>query len=111
MRIVTKDGKDKDSRAMVIEYDFGADLDESQAKYEPKLIHEIFVAKAKILLQDFIRRAMKAGKTDDEIVPMIEAWAPDYKAPRGKSPLEKATALINDMTAEELAEFRRLLND
>lgn len=105
MNVTTKLG---DASASV-EYEFGGNLEESVAIFGEQRVHDHFVRNAKIALQGFMSRMLKAGKSQADITKAVaEEFKLEGRRP-GKSKVEKAADLLGGMTDEEKAAFRKLL--
>lgn len=100
MKITTAESENEGARTLTVEYNFGETLKESAQLFTEKVVHNNFVSGARVSLQGLIRRGLKAGKKDAEILAQVKEWKPGMKKP-GKSNLEKAEDLWNKMTPEE----------
>ena len=110
MKVVTSESGQKGARKFETDYDFGSDLKDAGKKHGDKNVYDVYLRGAKVDLQGFVRRLMKAGKTDKEITKLIaDEWKPGVKASRGKSAFEKATDAFAKLTDEEKASLQKKL--
>lgn len=93
-----------------INYSFGADLAESTQLFGAETIHALFVQAARAQLSEFARKVMTRKKDPLSLAQLQEGlddrsvFHPEVKR-RGKSPLDKAEAMLADMTPEERAKL------
>jgi hypothetical protein len=109
MKIAVKEGRGKEARKVVVEYPIGETLRENVKNFGEDLINGLFVARAKVKVQDIVRPMLKAGKTDKEIQDAVNALKLNERRVTRKSAKEKALDLWNAMSEEEKAEFKRQL--
>lgn len=103
---VTAKLKDSETSATV-EYDFGADLESMVAKFGAEIVFQKAEDALVIDVQSMVRRNLRGtdkvpAKTEAEIQAIVDAWVPGVGVSR-KSNVDKAAALISDMTAEQKA--------
>ena len=67
------------------------------------IVFSRYMASLIIDLQAYMRGAIKANKTPEEIQALVDAWKPGTKA-KGKSPAEKMRDLFGKLSAEEREE-------
>lgn len=107
--IKVQTGKEKDqegkSLSTSFEYDFGANLPESISLYGETVVHKLFVAKARIEVQDVARNAMVAGKTPAEAAALAVAHKLGEATKVAKDPTKAALAALPSMTPEERKAF------
>ena len=78
--------RDKEcARKITLDYDFGVNLEESTSNFNAEVVYNYFLKGIKVGLQAFIRRLIKAGKSDDEILTEVDKWIPGVKAPRSSA--------------------------
>lgn len=92
-----------------VDYDFGETLEDSTNLFGEKVVHDRFVASAKIALQAFMSRLLKKGASEKDIAKAVEAEFSLEGRRQGKSKAEKAADLFSGMTDEEKAAFKELL--
>lgn len=109
MKITVKDGRGKEARQVMVEYPIGETLQENIKNFGEDLINNLFIARAKVKVQDVVRPMLKASKSDKEIQDAVSALKLDQRRVTRKSPKEKALDLWNSMSDEEKAEFRKQL--
>ena len=92
-----------------VEFEFGDTLEASVSIFGEQRVHDHFVRNAKIALQGYIARLLKAGKSQAEITKSVaEEFKLDGRKP-GKSKVDKAADLFAGMSEEEKAAFKKLL--
>lgn len=102
--VVTKSGE-KGDRQIKVPFDFGCDLDEYVLLYGADVAHDNASGLTKIGLQAFVRRHLKSEDpfySDEDILAKVADWKPGVKVSRGKSPEEKALALLSGLSPEDL---------
>jgi len=114
MQIVAKVKKDKNDEGtkVTVEYPIHSTLDENRQAHGDKCVNDLFSAKAKIAVQDAVRRwglsmLKEKGKIDPKALQeKVNTFKLDEKvrAPR-KSPKDKIKSLLDQMTPEEKTEF------
>jgi hypothetical protein len=100
MKFAVGDGQ-KGGRSLEVDYNFGANLDEAQKLFSHEVVYNLYVAKAKVQIQDKIRPMMKAGKTDKEILAFISNYKLGTVLRTKKSPVDKALDMYDKMSSEE----------
>lgn len=105
-KLSISESKEKGSRTLALEYDFGTDLAAASELYSDAVVYGFYLKGIKVGLQAVIRRQMKEGKTDDEIFAAIENWNPSVKATRAKgSSASKLQDVFAKMSPEAQAEL------
>lgn len=105
MKITTSVSGEKDARSLEIEYNLGSNAAEAATLFGEDVVHGSFVAAAKVQLQGVVRRLMKAGKKDSEVLEFVSAYKLGIKTSRGKSALEKTQDLFGKLSPEEKKEL------
>jgi len=92
----------KTNREMEVEYDFGATLEDSVAKFGADVVHSKFVDSAIIALQAAVRTALDAGKTEAEVLQKVQNWKLGVvnRTP-GVSSVDKAITTITKLPEEQ----------
>ncbi len=103
MEVTGSAGRGAEAKKHTVNYNFGATVEESSKMFGGPIVHQGFVGKEVINLQNLIRNAITAGKKPDEIDKLAAAWKPGVKVSRGKSKYEKTLASVGDLTPEQLA--------
>lgn len=103
---ITAKLKDSETSATV-QYEFGSDLESMVAKFGAEVVFEKAQDALVIDVQSMVRRHLRgtdkiAPKSADEIQTLVDGWVPGVGVSR-KSNVEKAAALITNMTAEQKA--------
>ena len=96
------DGNVVSSDQITVEYDMGDDLASAVEKFGEEIVFAHFKAHAAVSLQARIRAAAKAG---DDPQATVDAWVPGQVTRRGKSQVEKATAVFEKMSADDQQAF------
>lgn len=104
MNVTTK----LNDQTVSVEYNFGSNLEESVAIFGEDRVHDHFVRNAKIALQGYMSRQLKAGKNPDEVAASIADFTLEGRRP-AKSKADKAADLFAAMSPEEQAAFKKLL--
>ena len=94
----------KDGGHVVVQYDFGGDLDGAVKKYGGEIVYAYFKANGVVCLQDVIRSGIKAEKSQKEIQALASAWTPGIKR-RGRSKSEKMREDFQKLSDDERAEL------
>uniref|UniRef100_A0A6M3KZA1 Uncharacterized protein n=1 Tax=viral metagenome TaxID=1070528 RepID=A0A6M3KZA1_9ZZZZ len=92
-------------REMVLEYDFGKDLDEAVVKFGKDPIYQDFVASAKITIQSAMRSMARGGKTDEEINTALSEWKPGVARARTVDPVAASINRFASMSNEDQEGF------
>lgn len=107
MKIQAKVGKE----GTPVEVEF--DLPEGQAlidKYGVDLVTNKAHGALVIDIQAAMRRAISAGKSQEEIQALVSAWQPGVRGPVTKqTAFQKVTGALGSLSAEEKAELLRQL--
>lgn len=111
--IVTKAGKDADSRSVTVGYDFGSSLADAVEMFGEEAVFNGFKADAKVGLQSFVRARLNATEddsealkyTDEDIIAAAGEWKPGTKSRQSSDPLAKLKALLEKLPAEARAAF------
>lgn len=106
-------GKEEDSPAATITYDFGDNLDEAVEKFGEEVVYARFKSAATIDLQALIRRHLGAKdkegkatpKSQDEIQALADSWNPGVQTRKRKTDKQKAEELLSKLPAAQLAEL------
>lgn len=101
MQIVTSAGKDKDARSLTVDFDLGENLKDAVKKFGEDAVYRGFQQAEVVNVQGHIRRLLKAGKTDKEIVESLNDYEVGAKKKRGKTAMEKTMDLWEKLTPEE----------
>lgn len=109
MKIVSKKGRGPEAKSIVLEFDFGKDLDDAVKKYTAPIVFDYYVNEAKIVFQNKVRGLIAQGKTEAEITETMKTWKPGEISKRGKSPVEKIAALLSKLTPEQRAAVKASL--
>src|SRR5512137_1484889 len=90
IKVKTDKVKDAEGKPMEtsFDYDFGATQAESNQIFGEKTVHGLFVAKAKIEVQDVARNALIAGKTPAEAASLAMAHKLGEATRISKDPLK-----------------------
>ena len=98
----------KDSEvSATVNYEFGSNLDEMVTKFGADVVFEKAQDALVIDVQSMVRRHLRgtdkvAAKGQDEIQTLVDGWVPGVGVSR-KTSVEKAAALITNMSAEQKA--------
>ncbi len=85
-----------------VEYDFGDNLEEAVEAYGENVVFDLYHDQAVIALQNYVRRLMKQGKTQEEIQQAVSAWRPGVSTRQRKSPAEKLRQLLQGVPKEQV---------
>ena len=100
MQIVTAASQEKGARVFSCEYDFGKTVQDSIKKFGEELVKNKLDAQLKVDIQGYIRRMLKADKSDKDIAEGLKTWQPSLKK-AGKSAGEKMDDLWGKLSPEE----------
>jgi hypothetical protein len=92
-----------------VEYPIGDTLEENRKSHGDEVVNRLFVAKAKIEVQDMVRRMLAQGKSQKEIQDAASKFILGQKQTAKKSQAEKAKELYAKMSPEEQKEFLKEL--
>jgi len=95
----------KSERSVSVVYDFGSTSAEAVEKFGDKVVLSNFIGKSVITAQAIIRRAIRAGKTDEEIKEIFTTWKPGVAIERSFDPLSATLNKFDTMTPEEQQKF------
>ena len=96
--------KEKDARTLELSYDFGKDVASAIEVFGEEVVFGFYLKGIKVGLQAYIRRLMKDGKSNEEILENIQTWDPAVRAPRtAASSASKVTNMFAKLTPEEQA--------
>ena len=100
------------SKSATVEYNFGANLEESVALFTKEVVHSLMVADGKVTVQAGIRRLLNAGKTQAEIQEYFNTYKLGVKAaPVTGDPIQKLLSKFGTMTPEEQADVLNKLRE
>ena len=88
-------------KSATIAFDFGADVNAAIEKFGAEVVFSNFKRSAVITAQAAIRRYMEAGKTQEEIVEAMKAWAPGVSLERSIDPVKALQNRFATMSPEE----------
>lgn len=94
------------NREIVVDYNFGATLEEAIELFGTDVVFSSFVADCKVGLQAFVRARL--GKTDEEymtdeqILAEVEGWKPGQRK-QAADPMAKLQALLSKLSPEQRA--------
>lgn len=91
-------GEDK---AAAVAYDFGATLDEAVEKFGADVVFTNFKRTAVITGQAVMRRALEAGKGDEEIASIMQSWRPGVALERTVDPVASLVGKWDTYSKEE----------
>lgn len=100
MQIVTAQSNEKGARVFTCEKDFGETVADSVRLFTEAICKDKLDSQLKVDIQGVIRRMLKAGKPDEEILTEVESWMPSIRKP-GKSTAEKMDTLWDKLPEEE----------
>jgi len=66
----------KNGRSATVEFEFGATIEEAQELFGTEPVYKAYIEQVVIKLQGVMRRAIDAGKSDDEIAAIAAEWKP-----------------------------------
>ncbi len=92
-----------DLREATIFKDLGDDCPDAIDKFGDTVVFTNYRASAKITAQSAIRRYLKAGKSPEEIVKLMEAWKPGVAIERISDPVAAFKAKFASKSPEEQA--------
>ena len=100
--------KTEDGKSVTVDFEFGDTLKDKVDKFGEDVVnshaHRTFV----LSLQSWLRSQLKSGKSPDEIKENLKTWQPGQrKTP--KSAADKAREILEQMSPEERAEFKKSL--
>ena len=100
------------SKTAVVDYNFGADLNEATALFTAEVVHSCFVADGKVTIQAGIRRLLNAGKTQAEIEEYFKTYKLGVKAtPIAGDPIARMLSKFGTMSPEEQADVLNKLRE
>ena len=108
MKITTSESNEKESRQLTLDYDFGNTLPETIEKFGDAICHNHVTASFKVAIQGNIRRLLKLGTSDKDILLAMDKWEPGMKK-EGKSPGEKAKDAFGRLSDDERKAFLKEL--
>ena len=104
--ITIKAGKGEEAKSVQVSYDLPTDLAGYVSKYGEEMTADFARRSVTLGIQALVRPLILEGKSTEEIQAHVNNWVPGVRGPRTqKSPLERATAVLGNMSAEELAEL------
>jgi hypothetical protein len=95
-----------EGREVVINYNFGENLDEAVTKFGKESVYSNFVANAVITIQSGVRTMAEKGKTDAEIQAAYDEWKPGIARQR----LGDATTMLEKFSKLDESKQDDLLN-
>jgi hypothetical protein len=87
------------------EYNTGASLQEKVDLFGEKAVNDLAEDTLIIDIQAVMRRAMAAGKTQDEIQELVSSYKPGVSVRIAVDPVKAAAAQFDKMTAEEQQKY------
>lgn len=111
---ITSTLKAPGSPVVVVNFDFGANLEESVAKFGADVVYNKFVDAAVISVQALVRRLIAKGGADgtpEAIQAKVSAWLPTAGGAVRRSPAEKITDTISKMSVEQKQALLKQLRD
>ena len=93
------------AREMVVNYDFGGNVEGAVSKFGADVVYSNFVRAAKITAQAVMRRLAEGGKSDEEIADTMAAWKPGVQLERTVDPVAAMLKKFGSMDAEAQAKF------
>jgi len=82
-------------------YDFGDSLGAATALFGEEVVLDGFRRSSIITAQSIMRRSMEAGKSQEEVQALINAWKPGVALERTVDPVAALTAKFGKLTPEE----------
>ena len=105
----------RDEEEGSIEYNFGADLDETIARYGADVVHYHTCTKFAVSMRNKFYSLLTVGDEPmsmSEAIAEMQGWVPKVSAGRKKkSPTDVALAAMDKMTPDQLREFIQTLKD
>jgi hypothetical protein len=106
-------GKEENSPAATVSYDFGDNLDEAVELFGEEVVFMRFKSAATIDLQALIRRHLGAKdkegkptpKSEEDIQKLAAEWTPGVQTRKRKTDKQKAEELLSKLPAAQLAEL------
>lgn len=109
MQVTTAQSGEKGARTITTELQVDEKAIAGNVKlYGEEIVVNYFVAQLKVAHQAFVRRMLKDGKTDKEILEALKDWSPSMKKP-GKSAVEKAADAWGKLSKEEQAKLLKTM--
>lgn len=90
-------------------YDFGGNVQGAVALAGEATVYDLYEAKAKIQLQDGIRKLGEAGKSTEEIDDFVKTWTPGTTVKLGGDPREGAKRYLEKLDPAERKAFLKEL--
>jgi len=100
LQVTTSESGEKGARSITNEMPIGKDIAACVKMDGEEIVLNYFTAQKKVAFQAYVRRMLKDGKTDKEIVAALQDWKPSMKKP-GKSAVEKAQDAWSKLSPEE----------
>lgn len=109
MKITVSESRKADSKKVTVDYPLGETLQDNVKSHGEKVVNDLFLARAKVKIQDVVRPMLKAGKDQKAIQDEVSKLKLDEKRVQKKSAKDKALDIWNKMSDEEKAEFKKSL--
>jgi len=105
--IEVKASNPKTDQECAVMYDFGGTIEEAVDNFTGDVVHSLYVAQAKVVLQAALRRCMEQGRDPGDFA---ASWKPGVKAPSiAADPIAAAKAAFAKMSDEDKAAFLQSL--
>jgi len=104
---VNEETGEKTKRDVVVDYDFGNDLDDAVEKFSAAVVFNLFVKQARVALQGVLRRLAQDGLSDEDIAKRAAAWQPGMSL--STDPMTKMSSMFNGLDPEQQKELLALL--
>ena len=109
MEVSAKTGEGKTA---VVDFNFGANLQESITLFGEEVVFSNFVSDAKVTIQAALRRLLTAGKSQEEINEYFKTYKLGVKAaPVAVDPSQRLLSKFGTMTPEEQANLLTQLRE
>lgn len=110
-RTFTTKAPKADNRTITLEVMDGETVKEDAELHGEDVVHGIFIQKADVARQNFVRPLLEAGKTDEEIRELFKKWKLGVPTERTTDPKAKAMRLLNKIDPAMAALFEKMMEE
>lgn len=104
-KTVTEEGAEVEA---TVSYNFGSTLDEAISIFGAEQVFNLYRRAARVAVQSFVSRLLKAGKTEAEIRSEVAGYKLEGRKP-AKSKAVKAAELFAELSPEDQEKLRALI--
>lgn len=104
--IKVKTGKDETAKVVTVQYDIPESVNGLVDKYGEEQVAALAGRAITLAVQALVRQKIAAGQDEAQAQHAVDNWVPGVRGPvTKKSPFERASAALGQLSKEEIAEL------